>query len=100
MGRKGGIHTTLFLTVPLTWSKKSLTSPSSPLHTIILISNYRLISYFWLSSGVYSRKHLDTLVELVHETLKTLDTAACKYGNPNAEKKKTKQKNVRDERTY
>jgi hypothetical protein len=53
-----------------------------------------------LSSGVYSRKHLDTLVELVHETLKTLDTAACKYGNPNAEKKKTKQKNVRDKRMY
>lgn len=45
---------------------------------------------------MYSRKHLDTLVELVHETLKTLDTAACKYGNPNAEKMKTKQKNVRD----
>lgn len=46
---------------------------------------------------MYSRKHLDTLVELVHETLKTLDTAACKYGNPNAEKKMTKQKNVREE---
>ena len=50
----------------------------------------------WLFLGVYSRKHLDTLVELLHETLKTLDTAAYKYGNPNAEKKKIKQKNVRD----
>ena len=54
---------------------------------------------YLLVSGVYSRKHLDTLVELVHETLKTLDTAACKYGNPDVEKKKIKPKNVRDYKT-
>lgn len=46
-------------------------------------------------AGLYSRKHLDTLVELVHETLKTLDTAAAKYGNPAADKKKKKKDKVR-----
>jgi hypothetical protein len=49
-------------------------------------------------TGLYSRKHLDTLVELVHETLKTLDTAAAKYGNPSADKKKKKKDKVRKSR--
>jgi hypothetical protein len=49
-------------------------------------------------TGLYSRKHLDTLVELVHETLKTLDTAAAKYGNPSSDKKKKKKDKVRKSR--
>ena len=40
--------------------------------------------------GVYGRKHLNVLVELVHETLKTLDTARSKYGDPSADAKKMK----------
>ena len=53
------------------------------------------MSYVRPFTGLYSRKHLDTLVELVHETLKTLDTAAAKYGNPSADKKKKKKDKVR-----
>lgn len=53
------------------------------------------MTYVLPFTGLYSRKHLDTLVELVHETLKTLDTAAAKYGNPAADKKKKKKDKVR-----
>jgi hypothetical protein len=33
----------------------------------------------WKTGPFYSRKHLNILVELVHETLKTLDTARSRY---------------------
>ena len=71
------------------------------IHLFIYLFIYLLIYLFiYLFVGLYSRKHLNILVELVHETLKTLDCAASKYANPNAEKPKKKPAKVRNISMY
>lgn len=54
--------------------------------------------------GVYDKKHLQTLVELIHETMKTLDTAKNVYknlnGTANPKKGKVKGKKELDLQQY
>ena len=43
-------------------------------------------------TGTYSRQHLNIMIELIHETMKTLDIAHGKYKTDAAEDKRTKSK--------
>jgi hypothetical protein len=50
----------------------------------------RLLSQW--APGIYGRKHLHVLVEVVHETMKTLDSVCSKYGSGGSVDKKKKVK--------
>ena len=62
----------------------------------ILILSYSILILSFLRHVIatYTRNHLNLLVELVHETLKTLDTAASKYGSVPSLQQKKKQLKV------
>ena len=59
---------------------------------LLLYSFSYLLFFSFSAKGTYTRNHLNLLVELVHETLKTLDTAAKKHGSVPSQQQQQKKK--------
>ena len=62
---------------------------------LLLYSFSYLLFFSFSAKGTYTRNHLNLLVELVHETLKTLDTAAKKHGSVPSQQQQQKKKQTK-----